>query len=345
VSTSTHLVHALFGQRVAGDDALLKLAKLRFTQAGLAAELYADTAEQLGHLLEYVPRHQNSPVVHLHRGLNVLHERDRAAVGHFAARFAGQVSGLVVHDHAEMGNQTDALVDAMHQLDSSLAQLPGAPAVFLEYAAGLEPDWFLDVAQRLGDARHVSVCVDVGHIGIRRACASFARSHPALRLESMTVADRRLPDLAADVEHAVASALPEVLALTQALGRLGKRLHFHLHDGHPLVPGLSDHFSFLTRLPVPFTYAGRQSLSTLYGPGGLAAIVAAAVGACDPGKLSLTLEIHQVEGRLPLGDAAPLFQHWQDTANAERANYWLAVMAQNALLAEQSILQSASRAG
>lgn len=35
-------VYALFQQRVAGDDALLKLTGLRFAQMGAAAEVYAD---------------------------------------------------------------------------------------------------------------------------------------------------------------------------------------------------------------------------------------------------------------------------------------------------------------
>jgi len=83
------------------------------------------------------------------------------------------------------------------------------------------------------------------------------------------------------------------------VGRIGKPLHLHLHDGHPLVPGLHDHFSFLMRLPIPFTYQGRQSLSTMYGPAGLAAIVSAASEASPTRAVSFTLEVHQVEGRLP----------------------------------------------
>ena len=56
--------------------------------------------------------------------------------------------------------------------------------------------------------------------------------------------------------------------VTLASGRrrmLDKHVHFHLHDGHLLIPGLSDHFTFLTRLPVPFSYQGRRSLDMLYG--------------------------------------------------------------------------------
>ena len=114
-------------------------------------------------------------------------------------------------------------------------------------------------------------------------------------------------------------------------------MHFHLHDGHPLVPGLRDHFSFLTRLPIPLSYQGRRSLNMMYGPGGLASIVSTAIDACSPQGVSFTLEVHQAEGRVPLSDAARLFAHWQDTTNAERMNYWLSVLSENTMLMANSI--------
>lgn len=48
-------VHGPFQRRVAGDDALLELAGLRFAQMGLAAEVYADTSDELEHVLGFVP--------------------------------------------------------------------------------------------------------------------------------------------------------------------------------------------------------------------------------------------------------------------------------------------------
>jgi hypothetical protein len=74
-----------------------------------------------------------------------------------------------------------------------------------------------------------------------------------------------------------------------------------------------------------------------YGPAGLAAIVAAATAAIGLERVSFTFEIHQVEGRLPAGDTAGLFAHWQDLTNAERMNYRLSVLAQNAMLARAAI--------
>lgn len=324
-------VRALFDQRIEGDDALLRLAQLRFAQAGLAAETYADGPGRLDWILGFVAAHPLLPVVHLNRELNLLSERGRAVVEDFAARFAGRVWGLVVHDKSEMAAYTDQLVAGVRELGS---RLHGRPYVFLEYAAGLEPGWFVELGEQLRDVERVSLCIDVGHIGIRQARHTFFRAHPGLDLATLTPQDHRLPDLVANVQSAVETALPAVLEVTHALGRIGKPLHFHLHDGHPLIPGLSDHFSFLTQIPIPFVHHGRNSLSSMFGPSGLAAIVGAAVDACTVQRVSLTLEIHQAEGRLPLDDAAGLFRHWRDTTNAERMNHWLAVLAQNAMLVE-----------
>ena len=325
-------VHALFQQRIDGDDALLKLAGLRFAQMGAAAEVYADSPDHLEYVLQFVPSHARLPIVHLSRRVNVLHGRDRGVVREFADRFAGRVAGLVVHDKREMAGKTDRLLAAMRELNDHLCQRPGSPLVFLEYAAGLDRGWFVEVAERLQAAERVSCCIDVGHIGLRQATARFERRHPGLDLKKLSPVDDRLPGLVADVQDAVGSALPHVLDVTESLGRLGKHVHFHLHDGHPLIPGLRDHFSFLTRLPIPFSHEGRRSLSTMYGPAGLASIVSAAIDACAPQGVSFTFEIHQVDGRLPLGDAAWLFPHWQDTTNAERMNHWLSVLSENAML-------------
>jgi hypothetical protein len=322
-------VHALFQRHVSGDEALLELAALRFAQMGVAAEVYADNPDQLEDVLRFAPAHPRLPTVHLNRGLNLLRERDRAAVKDFAGRFAGRVTGFVVHDSRDMGTQSDQLLAAMRELDAFLRELPAEIFVFLEYAAGLEPAWYTDVAERLKDTERVSFCIDVGHIGIRQANARFARHHPDVTLADL---GDRLPELVADVQDAVGGALDDLLGVVRSIGQIGKPVHFHLHDGHPLIRGLSDHFSFLDRYPIPFPYEGRQSLNLMYGPGGLASIVSTAIGASSPGSVSFTLEIHQAEGRLPLGDAGSLFSHWRDKANAERMNYWLNVLAENALL-------------
>jgi hypothetical protein len=332
----------LFQPRIAGDDALLQLARLRFAQAGLAAEVYADTPDQLERALRFAPPHPRLPLVHLNRNINLLEDTGRAVVAEFARRFAGRVSGLVVHDKAEMATHGRALVAGIEELDTSLGQRPDAPLVFLEYAAGLEPACFVELVEEFAKVERVSCCIDVGHVGIKQAGVSFSRQHADLNLWDLSPDDDRLPDVVGDVQRAVEGALPVVLDMIRAVGPLGKRLHFHLHDGHPIIGGLSDHFSFLMQVPVPFSHDGRQSLRTMYGPAGLAAIVSTATAAAGPEQLSFTLEIHQVEGRLPLADAAGLFQHWRDTTNAERMNYWLSVLANNGLLVDTSMQVSPS---
>jgi hypothetical protein len=325
-------VRGLFQQRLAGDAALLRLCQLRFAQVGLAAEVYAGKPEELEAVLAFAPAADHLPLVHLDRGVNVLEPRGQAAVVGFAERFAGRIGGLVAHDKAGMAARMDDLVDALAEVDRRLGALPHGPRLYLEYAAGLDLDWFVTVGHRLREVERVSQCIDVGHVGISQARRSFRRVHPDLDLATLHPRDPRLPELVGDVQSAVASGLPAVQAVTRALGEIGKPVHFHLHDGHPLVAGLPDHFGFLTRLPIPFDHMGRRSLSPLYGPAGLAAIVRTAVEACGADRVSLTLEIHQAEGRLPLGDAADLFRHWRDLTNAERTNYWLSVLAENATL-------------
>src|SRR5664279_3902205 len=271
-------VRALFQQRVAGDDALLRLANLRFRQGGMPAEVYADNPDHLEHLLGFVPEHRTLPVVHLNRSANLLDVSGRSLVEAFASRF-------------------------------------------------------VELARRIADVALASMCIDIGHVGIQQAKRSLIESRPDLTWKGLSIRDPRLPEVVDEVQAATGTALPAVLRLTETIGAIGKPVHFHLHDGHPLVPGLSDHFSFLTRVPVPFPVAGRYALPSMFGPAGLADVLRTAVRACPPGSASFTLEIHQVEGRLPLADATDLFAHWRDLTNAERMNYWLTVLADNHLLA------------
>jgi hypothetical protein len=328
-------VRALFQQRIAGDDALLRLAALRFAEAGMPAEVYADRPEELERLLRYVPKHETLPVVHLNRTVDLLTAAGRATVEAFATRFAGRVAGLVVHDKAAMRQRTADVVEALRELGRPRRDRPGRPIVFLEYAAGLGPSWYADLAVRLADVELASVCIDVGHVGIEAARHALAVARPDADVRTLTAGSDRLPELVADVQHATRTALPTVVDLVQAVAVPRKAVHLHLHDGHPLVAGLPDHFSFLTRVPLSFAVDGRRSLDPMYGPAGLATILRTTMQACASGRASFTLEIHQAEGRLPIGDV-PYFHHWRDLTNAERMNYWLAVLADNHLLARSA---------
>src|SRR5436305_461690 len=82
------------------------------------------------------------------------------------------------------------------------------------------------------------------------------------------------------VHLAVHAAPATVLDVVENLGALGKPVHFHLHDAHPLSTfspfGVSDHLSFLAEIPLRFDYPGRRSLPLMFGPPGLGRIVAKA---------------------------------------------------------------------
>lgn len=325
-------LHALFQRRVTGDDALLALARLRFEQFGLAAEVYGGSPDELEHTLGFVPPDTRLPMVHLSRGIDLLRDGDRAAVTGFARRFGERVSGFVVHDRPDMPARLDEFRSAAEDVSRTLVDA-GSARLFVEYAAGCELAQFVAMGDALKGVPQVGLCIDTGHVGIRESRREFARLRPdvAVDLARMGVDDPGLPELADDVQAAVAAGLPAVLELSAALAEQGTLTHYHLHDGHPLIHGLPDHFSFQNRLPLPFVHEGKRSLENLYGVRGLAAILAA-IRAFEPEKISLTLEIHQVEARLPLADAAGLFEHWRDLRNAERMNAWLAVLTEHAVL-------------
>jgi hypothetical protein len=335
---------ALFQKRIEGDDALLRLAGLRFRQAGLGTELYAGTPDELESLWSFRPVPEEPAMVHLDRSINLLDEPSRRLIADFAGRFRGRLAGLIVHDQHETAFQQGAYLHAVQKVASQLDKIHNSPRLFIEYAAGLEPDRFIEFFDLLRGIECISACIDVGHVGIHQIRKFYSRNHPGEDVCEMSPDNPRIPGLVADIQDAVRSSLPAVLGLIQALGNLGKPLHFHLHDGHPLSTfspyGVSDHLSFLTRIPIPFEHDHRWSLDPMYGPSGLFQIILKAMEVMDPGSGSFTLEIHPTEGRLPLQDASCLFENWRNTVNAERMNYWLSVLLDN-----HQLVLAAQRAG
>ncbi len=322
---------ALFQKRIEGDDALLELARLRFQQAGLGAEFYAATPDELERLLRFKPDNTAPVVVHLPRGINLLEPKYISRVIHFTAAFAGVVDGFVLHDQAEI--LTLPYQAALSEIDHALQNYQSGPMLFVEYAVGLTPAAFCELHERLHNLPRVSACIDIGHLGIYYARESYGKAHANHDICALKPSDPELPELIEDIQNTIAQVLTKVLSVVRQLAGLGKALHFHLHDGHPLSTfspfGVADHLSFFEKIPLPFSFKGKQELATMFGPGGLEKIIAAATALLDLDRLSFTLEIHPAEGRLPLGDASHLFSHWQIKTNAERMNYWLSVLVEN----------------
>jgi hypothetical protein len=329
-------IFGLFEKKIEGDDALLKLAHLRFREAGLGMECHAETTAELEQLLSLRPAPEAPVTVHLSRSLNLFEERGRAQVTDFARAFRGRIYGIVVHDQKEITGRFYEYVAIARTLESSLQSIEGSPYVFLEYASGLEPELFIRLFSSLKNCRLLSACVDTGHLGLRRVREVYSSSHPGKDVCAITPDDRELPDVIEDIQCAVRTALDQVVGVVRELAALGKRLHFHLHDGHPLSTfsayDISDHLSFLSEIPIPIEYKGRLSLPPMFGPAGLAAIAAESLRLLGPELVSFLLEIHPTEGRIPLGNAVPLFAHWRDKLNAERMNFWLSTLAQNRVL-------------
>jgi hypothetical protein len=319
---------------IEGDDALLRLAQVRLQEAGLGAELYPESPEQFDEQASFCPV-AFPCTLHLPRNQNLLKPEARTRVLEFAGRAAGRVHGLIVHDHAQFEHQQDETLAAFRDLDRRLAGVAQAPPLFVEYAAGLPLDVFASLFERTRDLRHVSACIDVSHVGIQVCRNSYGLANPGIDVCSLkTAAD--LPDRMDGIQAAVADALPSVVGLIRRLGLLGKPLHFHCHDGHPLSRlsryGVSDHLSFVQEIRLPFVYRGRQLVGGMFGLAGLRALMQAALEGPAAEQYSFMIEVHAQEGRAPLGPYSSFFAHWRDRSNAERMNYWLDMLLLNASL-------------
>jgi hypothetical protein len=330
----------LFEKQIEGDDALLELARLRFREAGLGMECHAETAAELEWFLSLRPAPDTTVTMHLPRTLDLFDVGERLQLINFARACRGRVYGLIVHDQRKIADGFDEYVAIAHTLGSALESIEGSPCLFLEYASGLKPELFIRLFQRLENSRLLSACVDTGHLGLRRVKESYSAVHPGEDVCAVKPGDMELPDIIEDVQGAVRTASDQVVEVVHELASLGKPLHFHLHDGHPLstfsAQDVSDHLSFLAEIPIPFDYRGRPSLPPMFGPAGLGAIIRTALRFLQPELVSFTLEIHPTEGRIPLGNAAHLFTHWDDKLNAERMNFWLSTLAQNRILLSET---------
>lgn len=328
-----HLL-ALFDRLIDGDDALLRLAGRQLGRHGLGAELHPGSPDELEQLLTLAPAPPLPVVAHLPRHIDLLTTQDQQQIGEYAHRFKGRIHSLVVHDQQAMGSDAPTYEAALMSLDAQLVPIEDGPWLFVEYAVGHHPGVFVDFFTRLAKASRISACIDTGHVGIRHARQAFAQRHGQPEVCQLTPYDPDLPRLIDDVGDALQGCLDTVLEVIRPLGALGKPIHLHLHDGHPLWThspfGISDHLSFLDELPIPFEHQGRRSLPLMFGVEGLARIASTALQAAQPGQATMTLEIHPVAGRLPLGADAELFGHWSDLTHAEQMSYWLAVLVRNA---------------
>ncbi|MGL4553911.1 MAG: hypothetical protein ACRC33_22355, partial [Gemmataceae bacterium] len=265
----------------------------------------------------------------------------RARVLGFAARFAGHATAMVVHDELQMHTRPDDYVAAVRGLNARLEAQGDGPTLYIEYAVGLPVAAFLAAFEALRDCARVSATVDISHVGIRQCQLAFEDRHPGRDVCRLKWDGPELREHVADVQAACATANPVTVQLVGGLARVGKPVHFHLHDGHPASTfnafGVSDHLSFFAQIPLPFEHAGGRHLPLIHGPTGLKRILDAARAHLPPESLSLTVEVHPMEGRLDLGEHAGLFAHWGDRTNAERMNFYLDDLIRCARLVREAV--------
>ncbi|MBI4861493.1 MAG: hypothetical protein HY815_14720, partial [Candidatus Riflebacteria bacterium] len=253
-------INAIFNRMVPGDEALLELMQRRFAAAGLGAELYPGSIDDLLRHLLFTPDPVEPCTAHLPRELGVEEEPDRERIVAFATAGGSRLSGLVIHDDPAIASRLDRYVASVRSLDARLVDLGPGPQLFIEYAVGHEPRRFVELFRTIEDCSRVGACLDIGHVGMFHCERVFRRSHPGQSLYDLKAHTEALFRGADEVQQIVASALPVVLDTVRALASIDKPLHFHLHDGHPASTfsplGVSDHLSFFQDVPVPFQHRG-----------------------------------------------------------------------------------------
>jgi len=326
-------------QGIAGDDALLRLARERFREAGVGGEFYPDNPDEFRQLDKFTPA--NLPcTVHLPRYLDLTNEATLDEVMKYAQIGSNRFHGMILHDNDAFVGAPYDVTAALREADRRLDAIDGRAMLFVEYAAGNPPDMFAAQFEENRDLLYVSACIDISHVGIKACQTAFARVFPGKDVCSLKSDSPHLPDFIEEVQQAMDEARSVTMSLIRRLAALKKPLHFHLHDGHPASTlskyGVSDHLSFLQTVRVPFRVNGSQTLRGIYGPNGLRDLVKLAMSLLPPEMLSFTIEVHPQEGRKPLGIHGGLFTHWKDQTNAERMNYWIEMLLQNAMLVRES---------
>ena len=328
---------------IEGDEALLRLAQARFSEAGIGGEFYPGSVDHMVELFAYRP--DTLPcTAHLPRGINLLEQAGQSLLIDYTKRAAGQLYAILIHDQTDFENDREKTVNAFRNLNDRLVRIADAPLLFIEFAAGLDPQFFTDLFETTADLKQISPAIDISHVAIHLCKKAYADSHPGEDICELQPDSPQLPAKIEEIQRLVADARKGVLDLTDRLGRLGKPLHFHLHDGHPLstfsIFGVSDHLSFLQSIPIPFVHQETRLLTGIFGIDGLRQLIHTAIKRVPVENLSFMLEVHPQTGRSSLRDHAHLFAHWQDLNHAEQMNYWLDSLLDNVRLVRDTFIYS-----
>jgi hypothetical protein len=318
---------AIFHRNFPGDEALLRLFRARFEAAGLGAEIYPANLGEALDTWQFVPRTYPRHMVHLPRHWDVFAAHDRQQMVDMALALAGRARGLVLHDREDWFRRRAELVAVLGELDGRLAAREQTPIVFVEYAAGLELDDFASLVEDVQALAHVSACIDTGHVTVFTARRRLSQLFPEVNPdEPATLADLPHDRLVSAAGAAEGQAREALFGFAARLGRLGKTMHVHLHDGHlfsrwSIFP-VSDH------TPIGVDAGPSKYGHPLLGQKGVTGFLRAISANLGLAQLSITLEIHpgRRRERRPLAESASLFAHWSDLAQAEMTNEWIALL-------------------
>lgn len=324
----------IFNRMIEGDDALLVLAALRYAEAGIGAEMYPWGPEYLPVVRNFLPE-TSVCTIHLARDLDSSTPMGREQILAYARTAGGRLRGMVTHDNPNLVANPDATYEGYARLDEFLNKVDG-PALYVEYACGLPFVQFRDLVRGFERFRKIGACIDIGHLAIRACQEEYARTHPGEDICAIKPDHPNLPALLPEIEAAADQAFERVLDITADITALQIPLQLHLHNGHPLSTfsryGVCDHLPFFWSIPLPFEHQGRRSVDGIYTIKRLERLIAVLRKGGKLTRLNYMLEIHPQPGRRPLGEYEYLFQHWQDTRNAEEMNYWLDLITQNAAI-------------
>lgn len=311
---------------IAGDDALYRLFQQRLSEAGIGAEIYPVNAEEARRLAVFLPE-AHACTLHLPRHLDILLPQHLSEIISYADTAPGKIFGLTIHDQAGFSDSLEDTCRVILELDRRLHGISQAPRAYIEYAAQLDPEFFLSMFTRTPERRMVFPCLDICHLALFFCRRHFAARHPGRDVFDFKPESPELPIFAADIQSACAQAQASTIGFLDRLAGLAGPLHFHLHDGHPASTlsrwHVSDHLSFLQKIRVPFAFNGENLLPCIFGVNGLKSLLETALARKAASELSFMVEVHPQTGRTPLGPHAGLFENWEDLTNAEQMNFWI----------------------
>jgi hypothetical protein len=192
----------------------------------LLPEFNPRSPDNLASELPYHPLPEQPVSVHLPRRINLMDGKGRDLVCDFARRFSRESTGMVVHDHADTASRFDDYVAAVRNMNAKLEELGPGPMLFIEYAAGIPPEAYVALFESVRNCSRISACIDISHIGIRHCQVAYGKLYPGEDVCQLKWNSSALPARINDVQSVCAGALPVVCRTIQAIGRLGKPMHF-----------------------------------------------------------------------------------------------------------------------